>query len=408
MIGSGAIRPWSDSQKLTVVPFSDSSTYCIDLRKLLPLWLPQLLITHLNPSVPMSQTTVNSVRGLARALGISHTTVSDALRDSPRVRRETRERVQQAARDAGYHYNPLAGALMSEMRRSGVGAFRGVIAIVDLESDALRANGSGRYHQAIITGATEVAERLGFKAETFILGQKQLSIPRLGSILHSRGIRGLLVLPAGLQPDLSALDWSQFAGIYTDYLIERPALDAVCSDHFRSMVIALQRVEELGYRRAGLVLLDSHDRRLLYRWEAAFRTYHEHHSGMEATEPYVAETLTRGGFIEWFETVKPDVVMCHRPEVLAWMQEYGLRVPESVGFCCLNVMLGAEGTAGLDLQPKLIGARGMEALVAQIHRNDYGVPATASTITIPAAWRPGPTLTRQRRSRTALATRKVG
>lgn len=351
----------------------------------------------------MTQTSAHSVRGLARTLGISHTTVSDALRGSPRVRRETRERVQKAAAEAGYQYNPLAGALMSEMRRSGVGAFRGVIAILDLESDALRGNGSGRYHEAIVAGADEVADRLGFKTEKFILGQTPLTIKRLGSILHSRGIRGVLILPAGQRPDLADLDWSQFAGIYTDYLIEQPALDAVCSDHFRSMVIALHKVTELGYRRPGLVLLDSHDRRLLHRWEAAFRTYHEHHMGMESTPPHVTKQLTKAGFMAWFEAVKPDVVMCHRPEVLAWMRESGMRVPETVGFCCLNVVLGGEGTAGLDLQPRLIGARGMEALVAQLHRNDYGIPATASTITIPAAWRPGPTLCAQRRPRMVVA-----
>jgi LacI family transcriptional regulator len=355
----------------------------------------------------MPVTSANSVRGLARALGISHTTVSDALRGSPRVRRETRERVQRAALEAGYHYNPLAGALMSEMRRSGVGAFRGVIAIVDLECDAIRANGSGRYHQEIVAGASEVAARLGFKTETFILGEKNLSIPRLGSILHSRGIRGILLLPAGSQPDLLKLDWSQFAGIYTDYLIEKPALDAVCSDHFRSMVIALQKVEELGYRRPGLVLLESHDRRLLFRWEAAFRTYHEHHQAMEATKPYVAQTLTKEGFLHWFNETRPDVVMCHRPEVLTWMREAGAEVPESHGFCCLNVLLGADGTAGLDLQPRLLGARGMEALVAQLHRNEYGIPATASTITIPAIWRSGPTLCQQRAPRGKTASRNA-
>ena len=40
-----------------------------------------------------------SLRELARSLGLSHTTVSEALRDSPRVKAATRERVLKAARD---------------------------------------------------------------------------------------------------------------------------------------------------------------------------------------------------------------------------------------------------------------------------------------------------------------------
>jgi LacI family transcriptional regulator len=36
--------------------------------------------------------------------------------------------------------------------------------------------------------------------------------------------------------------------------------------------------------------------------------------------------------------------------------------------------------------------RGVELLIAQIHRNEYGVPEIPSTTTIPAAWVDGPTL----------------
>ena len=52
-----------------------------------------------------------SLRDLARTLGLSHTTVSEALRNSPRVSAATRQRVLKAARVAGYRANPLAGAL---------------------------------------------------------------------------------------------------------------------------------------------------------------------------------------------------------------------------------------------------------------------------------------------------------
>ncbi len=335
---------------------------------------------------------INSVRDLARSLGISHTTVSDALRNSPRVRKETRERVQQAAREAGYRYNPLAGALMSEMRRSGVGTFRGVIAVVDLENEAHREETAQGYHRAILEGAREAAERLGFKVEPFVLGAMNMTVSRLSSVLDSRGIRGVLILPAGLSPNIVDLDWDQFAGIYTDYIIDSPPLDSVCSDHFRSMVLALQKLRDLGYNRPGLVLHQAHDSRLLHRWEAAFRTYQAHHGPANPLAPLMLPELTRGAFMEWFRTAQPDVVLSHRFEVLDWMQEAGARLPETHGFCCLNVMMSPTPVAGLDLQPQLIGARATDALIAQLHRNEYGVPKTASTMTIPARWKDGPSL----------------
>lgn len=333
-----------------------------------------------------------TIREIARSLGISHTTVSEALRNSPRVNIVTRRRVQKAARAAGYQPNPLAGALMSEMRRARSGTFRGVLAILDLDGPDSRPASSNRYHRELIRGASLRAAELGFKAETIVTGMRGISDARLDTILQARGIRGLLLLPIAQKADLSGLNWSHFAGIYTDYLIESPAMHVVCPDHYRSMVFAVQKLHALGYRRLGLVLHADHDSRLLHRWEAAFHTYHEHHAQKEGLAPLVLPELERRKFIRWFKTRRPDAVLCHRVEVMEWMKECGARIPETHGFCCLNVTSNAVPCAGLDLQPALLGARGVELLIAALHRNDCGVPEHPSVTMIPAIWVDGPTL----------------
>ncbi len=333
-----------------------------------------------------------SIREIARTLGLSHTTVSEALRDSPRVNVATRKRVQKAAKAVGYRPNPLAGALMSEMRRARSGTFRGVLAILDLDGPDRRPASSNRYHRELVRGATARAAELGFKAETIVTGTQGISDARLDTILQARGIRGLLLLPIAGHADLSGLDWSHFAGIYTDYLIERPALHSVCPDHYRSMVFAVQRLHALGYRRLGLVLHTSNDARLLYRWEAAYRTYHAHHSQKEALPPLFLPEFDRKTFIQWFKARQPDAVLCQRAEVMEWMEECGARIPQTHGFCCLNVTSNVAPCSGLDLQPCLLGARGVELLIAALHRNDCGVPEHPSTTTIPALWVDGPTL----------------
>ena len=333
-----------------------------------------------------------SIREIARTLGLSHTTVSEALRESPRVNPATRRRVQKAAKAVGYRPNPLAGALMSEMRRARSGTFRGLLAILDLDGPDGRPASSNRYHRELVRGASARAAALGFKAEMIITGTQGISNSRLDTILQARGIRGILLLPIAGHADLSNLDWSHYAGIYTDYLIERPALHAVCPDHYRSMVSAVQRLHTLGYRRLGLVLHTDHDSRLLHRWEAAFHTYHEHHSQKEALPPLILPEFDRKTFIRWFKTKQPDAVLCNRAEVMEWMEECGARIPETHGFCCLNITSNTKQCAGLDLQPGLLGERGVELLIAALHRNDCGVPEHPSTTTIPASWVDGPTL----------------
>ena len=332
-----------------------------------------------------------TLRTLARTLGLSRTTVSDALRGSPRVDPETAARVKKAARDAGYRRNPLAGALMSELRRSRGTAFRGVLAAVDFHEPD-RPEPFSRYHRELVVGAEARASELGFKVEKFMVGRAGLSVQRLDSILQSRGIHGVILLPVWDDPDLSNLDWTRFAGVYTDYIIERPALHSVCSDHYRSMLAALQRLAALGYRRPGLYLQKHQDERLQYRWGAAFRAFQESHPAVKAVPPLIIETFKREEFTAWFRKQKPDVVLAHNSEAMDWMESCGAEFPATHGFFCLNALMKTRPCAGLDLQPRQLGSRATEMLIAQLQRNETGIPDWPSTTTIPARWVDGPSL----------------
>lgn len=332
-----------------------------------------------------------TLRSLAKSLGLSRTTVSDALRGSPRVDPKTADRVRKAAREAGYRRNPLAGALMSELRRSRGTAFRGVLAAIDF-NEPERPEHAAPYHRELVLGAESRATDLGFKVEKFSVGHAGVSVQRLDSILQSRGIHGVILLPAWDEPDLSNLDWTQFAGIYTDYMIERPALHAVCPDHHRSVLAALQRLAGMGYRKPGLYLHHHQDERLQYRWSAAFRAFQESHADVKAVPPLLVDTLSEEKFVRWFRRHEPDVVLGHSSEVIRWMENGGARVPATHGFVCLNLIMESRPCAGLDLQARLLGARATELLIGQLQRNEAGIPEFPSTTTIPARWVDGPTL----------------
>ncbi|HUR59664.1 MAG TPA: LacI family DNA-binding transcriptional regulator [Opitutaceae bacterium] len=332
-----------------------------------------------------------TLRSLAKVLGLSRTTVSDALRGSPRVDPNTAARVKKAAKEAGYRRNPLAGALMSELRRSRGTAFRGVLAAVDF-NEPNRPDHAARYHKELVVGAESRATELGFKVERFSVGHAGVSVQRLDSILQSRGIHGVILLPAWDEPDLSNLDWTRFAGIYTDYIIERPALHSVCSDHYRSLLAALQRLASLGYQQPGLFLHKHQDERLQYRWGAAFRAFQESHPDIQPVPPLVVEEFSKDDFTRWFRRYKPDVVLGHNCSAMEWMESCGAEIPATHGFVCLNVIMKVRPCAGLDLQPRTLGARATELLIAQLQRNETGIPEWPSTTTIPARWIEGPSL----------------
>ena len=101
---------------------------------------------------------------------------------------------------------------------------------------------------------------------------------------------------------------------------------------------------------------------------------------------------TREDFVKWFRRYKPDVVLGHHTGAIEWMESCGARVPATHGFVCLNILMKSHPSAGLDLQPRILGARATELLIAQLQRNETGIPEWPSTTTIPARWVDGPTV----------------
>lgn len=338
----------------------------------------------------MNSSSAPTVRSIARELGLSHTTVSDALRGKGRVDPVTAERVRTAAKAAGYRRNPLAAAVMSELRRSRGGTFRGVLAALDLFEPGRAPHGA--FHRELLQGGRARAVELGFKLEEFIVGAEGMSISRVDDILQSRGINGVLLLPSWFAPDWSGLDWSRYAAIYTDYVIERPPLHSVCCNHYRSMLSILAILMARGYRRPGLYIERGRDERTQRRFSAAFRSFQESDRAIERVPPLIVEGRDQKEFTAWFRKYNPDVVLAHFTELLDWMEASGARVPATHGFVSLNLLYRARPCAGLDQQPRQLGARGVELLIAQLQRNECGIPEWPTTTTIPGRWVDGPTL----------------
>ncbi len=334
-----------------------------------------------------------TIRSLALELGLSVATVSEALRDSPRVTPATRARVHQEAARAGYRPNPLLGAALSAVRRSRHQHYRGTLALVDIAE-------GGRaelmlFHREVAAGAQARALELGFKTELFWLGATAPALPpaRLAKVLHARGITGAVLLPFNTAQDLGDFDFSRLAAVQMDYGLIRPQLHTILPDHFLSMVHTLERLAARGYRRIGLCLEQRKDARLKNKWIAG---YLAHVRGDDtALPPLVSpQAMTPALFLPWFRRHRPDVIVGHVQEIVAWLRAAGVRVPADTGFFNLNLTERTGPCAGLDLQPRRLGAVAVETVVGMMHRQERGVPAQAQTVTLEASWNEGPTLRR--------------
>ena len=331
-----------------------------------------------------------TLRTLAGELGLSAATVSEALRDSPRVKAETKRRVQEAAQRAGYRSNPLVGSVMADLRRQQLQGSRGVIGALNSEESANPRR--ARYHQALLEGATRRAEELGFRLEQFWVGEKQLSLKRLNTVLLTRGIQGVVVMPFEESQDWSDADWSRLSAVRLDYCLSRPVLHTICPDHHGSLLRSASRLWERGYRRIGLYVRRANEVRILFKWTAAFLGFHLTIPDEKQVPPLVFESPDREEFLAGFDRHQPDVIIGHHTDAIGWLADRGLRVPGDVGFFNLNTTQDPYPAAGLDLLPRQLGAAAVESVVAQIQRTERGVPAHAKTITLEGAWVEGPTL----------------
>ncbi len=330
-----------------------------------------------------------TLRSLARELGLSPTTVSDALRQRGRVNPQTATRIREAADRQGFRINPLMASVLSEVRRGRQPAFRGIIAALDLYED--RHWPHGPFPKAIVDGAQALAVEQGFSVELFVAGGSTMSIRRLDSVLAARGIEGLIVLPSWFQPDLSGLTWSRYAAVYTDFIRTVPRFHTVCMDHYGTMFELLERLQARDYRRPGYVLQGYRGERVQRRQTAAFVEFQESLPAKNRVPLLSTRDLpTKKEFVRWWRRHRPDVVLTHYAEIQDWLEEEA--APEEVGFVLLNSIDQLRPCACLDQQPRLIGEHAAQVVINNLLRGVRGIPETYSRTTIGSRWVEGPTV----------------
>lgn len=333
-----------------------------------------------------------TIRSLAQTLGLSVATVSEALRDSPRVQEKTRARVHRAAKQAGYQSNPLLGATLSALRRSRHQGFSGVLALVDVTPD--EHTNLILFHREVARGAEARARELGFRTELFWVGPKPpaLSVSRLNGVLRARGIHGVIFLPFDRRQDFVNFDLNNLAAVGMDHRLLNPSLHTIQPDHYLSMRRALEILTDRGYRRIGLCLEARKDERVDHKWSSGFISFFRVSGHTLAVPPLIAPKLEPKVFNAWFKKHRPDVVIGHEQAVVNWLAAQKVRVPEDVGFFRINVTERSEPCAGLDLRPLQLGATAVETVVGMLHRREQGSPPCPTSISIDAVFADGPTL----------------
>jgi len=343
----------------------------------------------LRPVTPVNADRI-TMRQIAERAGVTQATVSMALANHPRISAQTRSRIRALAERMGYRPNAYLSVLMRARRRR-----RPVLALVSPfpTEDGWRSAPAPTVRQ-MREGAMERAAERGYDAQEFWLHRDEMDNQRFSEILRSRGIQGVLVGPVPAGAPAPQLAWEHFASVCLSPPFANLTLMTVCNDHYFSCLRVVQECHQRGYRRPGLVLLHSHQGRFHGRWEAGLLFAQRQLADVDATEPlFLGEWDDAAALAAWAERERPDVVITPGAEtLLPVMLSLGWGVPGTIGLAGLGLSSREQRCAGIFQNGRLIGATGVDALIAMMERNERGLPEQARTLMVEGIWHGGDTL----------------
>lgn len=326
-----------------------------------------------------------TIRELARALGLSKTTVADALRDKPVVNSATRKHVQDMAQKMGYKFNPVASAFLRQMRSPKAGAHRATIAWLVPTYGRPHAGNVGIQQVTLHQGMVDRAAELGYRVDIIDAGAYDSA--QLTRMLVARGVLGVIAGPLLKAISHLTLDWSRFAAVAFGYSLTNPALHKVVPNHFQGINLAVKMCHRRGFRRIGLVLRNEAHRRSNGQWASGFwwsqRLLPDHR---KVTPLLVADReYTMGRINDWIRREKPDAVIFHNRALAPAAPGLAGMLPGGAVPVVLD-LLPTDTCAGIDQQYRLSGKHLVDVLAAQIMHNERGIPESPQLNLVAGKW----------------------
>lgn len=342
---------------------------------------------------PVSTSRV-SLRDVARKIGVSHVTVSLALRGNPRISTARRTEVERVARQLGYQPDPMLSSLASYRQEKRPADIQATIAWLNQwkEPRDLR-----RHHEfdAYWRGARDAAARMGYRLEEFVI-KPEVTPARLEQILDARNIRGILLPPHTAGLALPGFDWAKFSVVRLGTSVKQPRVHIVTSDQLNCAAMAFARMWARGYRRIGYIASYRHDLNTGGNFRAGFLSAQDEHVPLRRhLDPLHLSEENRAEDMRvlkaWLQKVHPDSVITSSGNLAELLEGIGCQVPRDLGVAATSLLDG-HFTAGVDQNSIEIGRVAMTTLAALIHQNERGIPQYCRRILVEGRWVDGSSL----------------
>lgn len=180
-----------------------------------------------------------TIKDIARAVGVSHTTVSRALRDSEEINPETRARIRAVAESMGYRPNPVARALQGR-RTQTLGV------VVTRLSDP--------FHTEVVQGIEKVAQAHGYGLLLSLSHEDPAKERAIVEMLAAKQVDGIIVAASRLGSRyLPLLEALRIPIVLINSHQTGPYVYSVATDNVHGGYLATRYLIDLGHRAIAYI-----------------------------------------------------------------------------------------------------------------------------------------------------------
>ena len=311
-----------------------------------------------------------TMREIAKELGVTHVTVSLALRNHPRISESMRTRIHKKAEAMGYVPDPMLAAMQNVCRAESEKNIQSELAWFNVWKDPKKLYSYHEFEQ-YWHGAQESVRRYGFHLEEYVV--KDYSPQRLDRILKTRNIRGILVppIPQPSSIDLDSFPWGDYTAVRYGTNNDVPTPYSIASDQEANGQIALNQAWRLGYRRIGFVGDHAVQRTFGAGFYWALRMLPPDSQLPLFFLPLADPAQHRKKLAAWIAKQKPDAIITDNSELPQLLNDMGIRVPDDIALATTSIH-DTPMDAGIDQHCSEIGRMGVVSLMSHLN-NGYSV-----------------------------------
>lgn len=344
-----------------------------------------------------------SMRAIAKAAGVHHSTVSLAFRNHPSIPVATRDRIKDLAAEMGYRPDPALSSLVAYRQALNASQYKATLAWITgyPKRDGWRRTPA---FEMMFDGAKARAEESGYKLDEFWVADGGLSEERAVDIFKARNISGLIFAPQPKPRQTIGMNLDHFCAVSIGRTLQSPRLLRVVNNQFKSMYLLVEKLFERGYRRIGLYVRVETLSRTEHNWLGGFVAAQTELLG--ANKDWIIPArhdmhLDEADFKKWFRRYRPEAIISGHEDLREWLKDLGQRIPQDVGVV-YPAVLKEKRAAGINENNHAIGAVAVDSLVGLIHLNHRGEPESPRTILIDGEWQDGNTVLPLKRKGAAL------